>query len=88
MIKVGDIVYFHGTCGVVTYISKVGTSTIYDIVTSSGGIEREVITDVTPEDYQLYKTGLRFDLSEMLAQINKAYEDDMVKKMLARLAEE
>lgn len=88
MIKVGDIVYFHGTCGVVTHISELNNSDhtiIYDTVASDGSAGKHVINDLTPRDFQFYKTGLHIDLSDMLIQINKAYQDEAVKRMCEEL---
>jgi hypothetical protein len=88
MIKVGDIVYFHGTCGVVTHISELKNQShtvIYHTVASDGTSGKQVIDDHTPKDYQLYKTGLHVDMTDMFIQITKAYNEDFVKLMCERL---
>lgn len=70
-IKIGDIVYFHGTFGVVTHVMNCSNANVYDIVTMDGSIVRQSILHNAPDMYQVYNTGLRFDINEMLAEIKK-----------------
>lgn len=89
MIKVGDIVYFHGTCGMVTHISKINSTIIYDIVASDGSTTKETITEITPKDYQVYKIGrdCSFILDLILKFINGCYKDATVQFLIKQLEE-
>lgn len=70
-INKGDIVYFHGTFGVVTHVMNCSNANVYDIVTIDGSIVRQSILHNAPDKYQVYRTGLCFDIDEMLAEIKK-----------------
>lgn len=84
MIKIGDIICFRGGCGVVTHITLKHEMTSYTIMTSDGEMWREIVTDQTPKEYLLYKTGLHINLTDLFLEIHKAYQDEAVQMMLNR----
>lgn len=75
MLRPGDVVWFHGTCGIVTKAKRQDPHVVcYDVVASSGGMLQVIDDDRAEHKYRIYYIGPHIDLSAIRREIMKAYD--------------
>lgn len=74
MLRPGDIVWFHSTCGITTKAKRKDSHVVcYDVVASSGGMLQVIDDDRAERKYRIHYIGPHIDLSEIHEKIMEAY---------------